>query len=69
MRRPILAAAVLLIALTPARAPQAALSDVQIAQACCKVCNKGIPCGNSCIAATSTCRQPPGCACSAGGRK
>lgn len=31
--------------------------------ACCKVCKKGKPCGNSCIAANKTCRQPPGCAC------
>jgi hypothetical protein len=38
----------------PAQAP---------ARACCKHCTKGIPCGNSCIAANKTCRQPPGCAC------
>lgn len=30
---------------------------------CCRVCSTGKPCGNSCIARTSTCRQPPGCAC------
>ena len=32
-------------------------------QACCKVCTKGQACGDSCIALTSTCRKPPGCAC------
>jgi hypothetical protein len=30
---------------------------------CCKVCNKGKPCGDSCISASKTCRSPPGCAC------
>lgn len=30
---------------------------------CCKHCTKGKPCGNSCIAASSKCKQPPGCAC------
>jgi hypothetical protein len=32
------------------------------AQVCCKHCTKGKPCGNSCIAASSKCKQPPGCA-------
>lgn len=30
---------------------------------CCRVCSTGKPCGDSCIARTTTCRQPPGCAC------
>jgi hypothetical protein len=30
---------------------------------CCKHCSKGKPCGNSCIAKSKTCHQPPGCAC------
>lgn len=30
---------------------------------CCRVCTTGKACGNSCIARSSTCRQPPGCAC------
>lgn len=30
---------------------------------CCKICSSGKPCGDSCIAATSTCSQHPGCAC------
>lgn len=32
-------------------------------RACCMHCSKGVPCGNSCISATKTCRKPPGCAC------
>ena len=30
---------------------------------CCKICKKGVPCGNSCISASYVCRKPPGCAC------
>ena len=33
------------------------------AMECCKHCSKGKPCGNSCIAKSKTCHQPPGCAC------
>jgi hypothetical protein len=33
------------------------------AKECCKHCSKGKPCGNSCIAKSKTCHQPPGCAC------
>lgn len=33
------------------------------ARQCCKVCTKGIPCGNTCIAAWKTCHVGPGCAC------
>ena len=32
---------------------------------CCKVCRKGKPCGNSCIARDRRCRKGPGCACAA----
>ncbi len=39
----------------PSRAPKAA--------GCCKICRKGIACGNSCISETKTCRKAPGCAC------
>ena len=45
-------------------APQS-YGQVQVAQACCKVCRKGKACGNSCIARWKTCRKPPGCACNA----
>lgn len=31
--------------------------------ACCRVCVRGKPCGNTCIARTRECRSPPGCAC------
>jgi micrococcal nuclease len=30
---------------------------------CCRVCTKGVACGNSCISAERTCRQESGCAC------
>lgn len=29
----------------------------------CPICKKGKACGDSCIEATDTCHQPPGCAC------
>ena len=31
--------------------------------ACCKICNKGKACGNSCIKKTYNCSKPKGCAC------
>lgn len=30
---------------------------------CCKYCDKGKPCGDSCIARNKTCHKTPGCAC------
>jgi hypothetical protein len=30
---------------------------------CCRVCKEGKPCGDTCIARTSTCRTSGGCAC------
>ena len=30
---------------------------------CCKICHKGKACGDTCIARSKTCTQPPGCAC------
>lgn len=30
---------------------------------CCKRCSAGKPCGDSCIAKTSKCTKPKGCAC------
>lgn len=38
-------------------------SEPKTGQACCKRCTKGVPCGNSCISASKTCRKPSGCAC------
>lgn len=32
-------------------------------KACCRVCKKGKPCGDGCIAKNKTCRKEPGCAC------
>lgn len=32
-------------------------------RSCCKYCSKGIPCGNTCIAANRTCHKGSGCAC------
>jgi hypothetical protein len=32
-------------------------------ESCCRVCSKGKACGDGCIAKTSTCSKPPGCAC------
>lgn len=46
-------------------APAAAPGTPVTAQDCCRVCNSGKPCGDSCIAATSSCSKPPGCACAA----
>ena len=37
--------------------------DAELAQACCRYCCTGKPCGNSCINRNLTCHQPPGCAC------
>jgi len=39
------------------------IEQAQQGQKCCKRCSKGQPCGNSCIAASAKCKQPPGCAC------
>lgn len=33
------------------------------APSCCRVCTTGKACGDSCIARSLTCHQPPGCAC------
>lgn len=51
-------------------APDIATMDAaaeEVAAGCCKVCQKGKPCGNSCIARDRTCHQPPGCACAVDG--
>jgi hypothetical protein len=33
------------------------------APACCKVCKRGCPCGDSCISCSKICHKGPGCAC------
>ena len=35
----------------------------EVPAACCKVCTKGKPCGDTCIAQDKTCHVGPGCAC------
>lgn len=47
----------------PAAGPMTPIPEAASPAACCKVCTKGKPCGDSCIARTKTCHQPPGCAC------
>lgn len=42
---------------------QAGTAPAPAKKDCCVVCKKGVPCGDSCISAKKTCRQPPGCAC------
>ncbi len=40
-------------------------ADPDPAPVCCKVCRKGKPCGDTCIARDKACTAAPGCACSA----
>lgn len=44
-------------------AGDAPLCGRALAGACCKTCKKGKACGDSCIAESSVCKRPPGCAC------
>lgn len=44
-------------------APLTAASPVCALEMCCKRCRAGKPCGDSCIAKTSKCTKPKGCAC------
>lgn len=46
----------------PAALDQCALAQSQ-GIACCKVCNKGKACGDSCIAREKECHKGKGCAC------
>jgi len=52
--------AIIILASIPAAADQPASPKPAV---CCKVCTKGIACGNSCISAAKQCHKPPGCAC------
>jgi hypothetical protein len=72
LRLALIAGALLLASAASATEPQQspwrdpsrqAVEDIFTAQACCKRCNKGKPCGDSCIAQTSTCKKGKGCAC------
>ena len=40
-----------------------ALGGKELSAACCKMCNKGKACGDSCISRDKTCRKGAGCAC------
>lgn len=44
-------------------APQQCAAQVQMAQACCRRCSRGKPCGDSCISRDKQCHKGPGCAC------
>jgi DNA-binding transcriptional LysR family regulator len=64
----------LLLVMVPeiaARADQASIvaplpmSTAQAPQQCCRICQKGKPCGDGCISAERQCRKESGCACSA----
>ncbi len=56
-------AGALALTLAAASGPPLATACKSSSGACCKVCTTGKACGNSCIAKTDTCNQPPGCAC------
>jgi hypothetical protein len=38
-------------------------SSINVPAACCKVCTKGKPCGDTCISQDKICHVGPGCAC------
>ena len=67
----LLAPIVLALALTASFAAWPTTSTVEAARKCtpkaecCKVCDKGKACGNSCISKKFTCRKGRGCACDA----
>lgn len=50
-----------LFVLTPTANPSCSAFGVE----CCKTCNKGKACGDSCIARDRKCTKGPGCACDA----
>ncbi len=45
------------------RSPASADAPAPAPGSCCRVCTRGKPCGDACIAADRTCRAAPGCAC------
>jgi hypothetical protein len=52
-----------IIASSPRPSPFHEFSLERAAAKCCKVCTKGKPCGDTCIAQDKTCHVGPGCAC------
>jgi hypothetical protein len=57
------ALALALVRPEPTTVPQVEMGHVSFPETCCKHCHKGKACGNTCIARSAECRQPPGCAC------
>jgi hypothetical protein len=49
---------------TPVMAPLP-MSTAQTPLQCCRMCQKGQPCGDGCISAEKQCKKDQGCACSA----
>jgi hypothetical protein len=47
--------------------PPSSLYQVQPSGTCCKICDVGKPCGNTCISSLQVCHLGPGCACSISG--
>ena len=59
-----LAVAMLLLVLPAMAGVRATDSSSCIpAEECCKVCDTGKACGNSCVSRKSNCHKGPGCAC------
>jgi hypothetical protein len=50
--------------LVPTATPRPTATPIPV-RSCCKICDVGKACGNSCISRNYTCHQPPGCACDA----
>lgn len=50
---------------TPAEALQSEAPSCIPAQQCCKRCDKGKACGNTCISRSKNCHKGRGCACDA----
>ena len=47
----------------PRETPPQSLPPALVSNACCVVCKKGKPCGDSCISINKQCRKEGGCAC------
>lgn len=61
----LLVPALLLLPATSAIPSASACVPGATGAACCKVCRKGKPCGDTCIARSKTCHVGRGCACAA----
>lgn len=56
-------AEILAAAASSANSPFESNGKKLITAKCCKVCTKGKPCGDTCIAQDKVCHVGPGCAC------